>query len=195
MKRKRAHVVRDVAQLELLGSPARLQLVMAMSRLGPSTAADLAASLNRPAETLYYHLHKLVEGGLARTAGSRPGRRRPQAVYELVQPLIQVDPKATDPAYLETLGDLYAASLRHAGRTLRRALTAEADRPEGTERETGVLQVHVQLKRKDYAEVRRRLLELTEFALERHVASGEEREYCLTLAVSPVPPGMPADTD
>ncbi|WP_369059474.1 helix-turn-helix domain-containing protein [Caulobacter sp. 73W] len=58
-------LVRDPAQVRLLSSPARQEIVDTLSALGgEASVASLADELGRPADGLYYHLRALVAGGL-----------------------------------------------------------------------------------------------------------------------------------
>lgn len=57
--------VRDPAQVRLLSSPVRQEIVDTLAALGGEAGvADLADQLGRPADGLYYHLRALVSGGL-----------------------------------------------------------------------------------------------------------------------------------
>lgn len=57
--------VRDPAQVRLLSSPVRQEMVDTLAALGGEAGvANLADQLGRPADGLYYHLRALVLGGL-----------------------------------------------------------------------------------------------------------------------------------
>jgi len=57
--------IADPAQIRLLSSPVRQELVDTLAALGgEASVAALAGQVGRPADGLYYHLRALVRGGL-----------------------------------------------------------------------------------------------------------------------------------
>ncbi|QAY75183.1 helix-turn-helix domain-containing protein [Sphingosinicella sp. BN140058] len=70
-------VVRNRAQVRLLASPVRQEVVDTLAALGGEAGvASLAEQLGRPADGLYYHLRALVAGGLVEEVPSENGERR-----------------------------------------------------------------------------------------------------------------------
>jgi len=68
--------IRDPAQIRLLASPVRQELVDTLASLGgEATVASLAEQLGRPADGLYYHLQLLTEGGLLNEEAGSNGER------------------------------------------------------------------------------------------------------------------------
>src|SRR5690606_4460037 len=95
-------------------------------RQGPRSAGELAEALGISGTAVRSHLVRLEERGLVTTVGSRPGTRRPEALYGVTPQAEQLFPKAyaaalsavvtllrerEDPAEVEAL-------LRAAGRRL-----------------------------------------------------------------------------
>ncbi|MDF1798906.1 MAG: helix-turn-helix domain-containing protein [Planctomycetota bacterium] len=74
----------QLARLQALASPARLELVEALQVGGASTAADLAARLGRAPDSLYHHLRQLEAAGIVARRGSRATGGRRSAVFDLV---------------------------------------------------------------------------------------------------------------
>lgn len=70
-------IVQDKRQLSALTSSARQEIVDVLSQMGTVSVGELAATLGRPADALYYHLRVLKEAGLVLRAGYRG-----QGVYE-----------------------------------------------------------------------------------------------------------------
>jgi len=54
-----------------------------LEAMGEATVGDLAASIGKPADRLYHHIHVLESAGLVRVAGSRPASRRDETLYAL----------------------------------------------------------------------------------------------------------------
>jgi len=70
-------VIRDPAQLRLLSSGVRQEMVDTLAALGGEAGvASLAEQLGRPADGLYYHLRALVAGGLVEELPTDGGERR-----------------------------------------------------------------------------------------------------------------------
>ncbi len=70
-------VIRDPAQVRLLSSGVRQEMVDTLAALGGEAGvASLADQLGRPADGLYYHLRALVAGGLVEELPSDGGERR-----------------------------------------------------------------------------------------------------------------------
>lgn len=70
-------VIRDPAQVRLLSSGVRQEIVDTLAALGgESGVAGLADQLGRPADGLYYHLRALVAGGLVEEMLSDAGEHR-----------------------------------------------------------------------------------------------------------------------
>lgn len=65
-------------------APVRFEMLEAMRGVAPCSMGELAQSLDRPADTLYPHLRKLLRIGVVLEAGRRTGRSRPEMVYDLV---------------------------------------------------------------------------------------------------------------
>jgi DNA-binding transcriptional ArsR family regulator len=70
-------VISDPAQLRLLSSDVRQEMVDTLAALGGEAGvASLAEQLGRPADGLYYHLRALVAGGLVEELPTDAGERR-----------------------------------------------------------------------------------------------------------------------
>ena len=64
-------------------APVRFELLEAMRAIAPCSAREIALALDRPADALYPHLRVLLKIGVVRDVGGRPGRTRPERVYDL----------------------------------------------------------------------------------------------------------------
>jgi len=76
-KRTPGGVLENKAALTALVSTVRQEIVDTIEALGGDAAvADIAAHLGRPADGIYYHLRRLVEGGVLREVDAADGGRR-----------------------------------------------------------------------------------------------------------------------
>ncbi len=114
----RGSVVRTPAQLRALASPARQEIVDALARLGTMSIAQIADTLDRPADGLYYHIRALVRAGLNVAAGRRPDRGRSEALYRAVAPDLRIPPALSKSG---PVVDIVASLLRLGIRDYRRA--------------------------------------------------------------------------
>jgi Helix-turn-helix domain len=72
--------------LKALVSPVRQEVVDALAKVGTASAIELAATLGRPADALYYHLRALRKSGLVVHAGFRTAARRQEELFRTIAP-------------------------------------------------------------------------------------------------------------
>ena len=84
MARAHRKFVVSPEQWKLLLSPVRAEVAEALRLLGPSSIADIADILDRPADGLYPHVRALVSAGFVTTAGSRKLGRHVETLYDVV---------------------------------------------------------------------------------------------------------------
>lgn len=70
-------------QLKLMSFGPRREIIATLANDPDLSARDLAEHLRRPVTGLYRHLDLLLDGGLIRQSGQRPGIKRPEALYSL----------------------------------------------------------------------------------------------------------------
>ncbi len=74
-KRSTRSAVENAAEIEVLASPTRIELVDTVEALGSASVAELAEQLGRPADGLYYHLRQLAAAGLLVEEATAEGKR------------------------------------------------------------------------------------------------------------------------
>lgn len=105
----------DPALIDLLASGPRQEIVDTLAATGPSSIADLAVELAVPADTLYFHVRKLIKAGLVTECGTRQTEGRDAALYAVPSALqLGYDPE--NPANVHAVTRAAAAMLRLAGR-------------------------------------------------------------------------------
>jgi predicted transcriptional regulator len=95
---RQTHVVRSDQQLAALTSAARQEIVDVLAQMGTVSVAEVAATLGRPADALYYHLRVLKRVGLLLHAGyQRRGGRR-EELFRAVAPEVRLsyEPRSKD---------------------------------------------------------------------------------------------------
>ena len=83
-------IVQDKQQLTALTSSARQEIVDVLSQMGTVSVGELAATLGRPADALYYHLRVLRQGGLVLRAGYRGQGVRKEELIRTVSSDLQL---------------------------------------------------------------------------------------------------------
>ena len=80
-KREPVYVIFGKKELSALASSARQEIIDVLGQMGTVSVAELAETLGRPADTLYYHLRILTKAGLVQSVGSRLKDGRPEALF------------------------------------------------------------------------------------------------------------------
>lgn len=115
-------------------SPPRTEIAEALRLLGPCSMAEIAAVIDRPADTLYRHMAALKKAGLAREAGLRKRGRNAEQVFEMAAEDFVPDFSKTSKEGANRAVHRAASTLLKAmDRTVRDAAAARAleARPEG----------------------------------------------------------------
>lgn len=178
-----SNVISSPAQLKVLASPARQEILDLLARLGPASAAELGPFLGRPADGLYYHLRALQRVGLVRAAGVRVRAGRSEAIFRSVhrQPMLHHDPspRGNSPAVAAIVGSM----LRLGIRDFRRAASSAMVRVDGPRRDLWALRVTGWLSATDLAAVNRRIRAL------RDTVGGPRPKgslYAITILLTPL---------
>lgn len=114
------YVIRLAKQADALVSPVRQEIVDAVAASGPSTAAQIADSLGRRPDTLYYHFQALLKVGLLLEVGRQRAGRRFCAVYDVPGRPLKLGYRRGLRA--ETVAGIVRAALRLADRDFSRAI-------------------------------------------------------------------------
>lgn len=178
-------VVREVAQVRALTGPMPHRLVSAFERMGQCTVGELSDALDEPAESLYYHVRRMVGAGVIRQCGMRPTSRRDEAIYELPGKELVFDPTNKTPAFLAALAKSVSALLRLADRAYGLAIAARGTRRKGGTRNLMIQQHYARLGADDLTELNRKLEDIADFIQERDDSSARPW-VSLTMVLSPV---------
>jgi DNA-binding transcriptional ArsR family regulator len=80
-KRDPVYPIYSKKELSALASSARIEIIDVLAQMGTVSVAELAATLGRAADTLYYHLRILQKAGLVVDCGTRVTQGRSEALY------------------------------------------------------------------------------------------------------------------
>ena len=133
-RRQKSYLIESAAQRTAVSSPIRLEILGQFTSPGGMSIAEIAERLGRPAATLYYHFRILEKVGLLVRTGSRPGTKKPEALYEPVanrfEFAVKQDSQSAVGAAIKTL----SLAFRMAERDLESALKSGTARTSGKHR-------------------------------------------------------------
>ena len=157
MTEPKTHWIREPAQIEAMISPLRQAIIDRIEALGPSSVADLARSLGRPADALYYHVHKLQQVGLLVETGSRSTARRDEALYDFPRRRWHIAYELADPSNVAAIRKATTSLLRQAGRDFDDGVEHPKARVKGPLRNLWSLRLEARLSRDEVREINRHL--------------------------------------
>jgi len=186
MKRKAAAPIHTARQLQALASPVGRELLQALRCGGPATVAELGPRLGRRANSLHYHVRKLVAAGLLQPVDSRRSGARTQTVYDVVADRF-VGPSAPRQPRLRALTvDVVASLLRQSTRDFTRGTSRPADVVDtGAGRNVVADRHSAWLAPRQLARVNRLIDELHQVFRE-NTGTQQGRLYALTTVLTPL---------
>ncbi len=158
---KRRYSVRSSAQLQVLASPDRQEIVQTLLGRPPMSVRDLGELLGRLPVSLYYHLRALERAGLVVRAGDRGAGRGKETLYGLPAGEIAIQPERRGRREVAALRKIGAGAFRQAMR-LHDAMVAEEPSPRLLRREHLLAQRTVRLDARGLEQVNRRLRDLAD---------------------------------
>ena len=86
MAKAERYIIRNEKQLAVLAAAARQEVADVLAEMGTVSISEIAATLGRPADSLYFHIRALRKAGLVKQAGYRLRRGRKEALFRTVAP-------------------------------------------------------------------------------------------------------------
>lgn len=185
-KRKKIARVRTAEQIRVLASPASIEIIHALRIGGPTTVAEIGPRLGRKANSLHYHLRKLVRAGFVRQVSARRSGARTEAIYDVVADYFSGPSVAKDPKLQKLSNNAVAAILRLAARNFAQATENPALlRDNGNHCNIAAARTKGRLTRAQLAEVNGHLDALRRIFLEGNMR--QRGELCaLTIVLTPM---------
>ena len=183
MKKPRTHLIRSQRQLRVLTAAARQEVVDVLSQMGTVSVSELAASLNRPADALYFHLRALTRAGLVQQVRFRSAGRKKEALYRTVAPELCLSYEPAQRDNRKALSRIVASMLRLGIRDFTSALTPENAIVSGRYRELWAQRKTGRLSLAEVGNVNRSISELTRH-FSAHRSGG--RLYAITVLITPL---------
>ena len=173
----------EPAQLRVLASPLRQEILDLVARTGSAQVSELASLLGRPADSLYYHLRELERVGLVVSSRARSNGKRGEMLFRTAhrEPTLRhdVSPRGNTPA----VASIVASMLRLGIRDFRNAASSEGVCTQGPGRELWALRVTGWLDAKQIAGINKRIHGLKD-AVGRPRSRG--KLYAITILLTPL---------
>lgn len=186
MPRPPIHLITTPKAWAVYIAPVRLEIVETMRMIAPCSIAEIAAAIDRPADTLYRHIEKLRKIGAVVEAGVRRSGRRFEQVFDLAGDDFRLGLRDLSPRTTNKMFDLSAQSIAKLfSRTARDATAAEQIVYEPTKRNASVKFEQAWLTQAEFEELRGMFVALKEFMDARKLRR-EGRLYFVAFAAIPV---------
>jgi predicted transcriptional regulator len=176
------YVIRSQKQLAALASAARQEVVDVLAEMGTVSVAELAATLGRPADALYFHLRALTKAGLVRQAGYRSRGGRKEALFRTVAPDLWLHYEPRSETNRRAVTAIVGSMLRLGIRDFRRAFQSDVI-VSGAQRELWALRKTGRLSLAQIAGVNRSIAHL-KGTLSKPRGGG--RLYGITVLLTPL---------
>jgi DNA-binding transcriptional ArsR family regulator len=167
-------------------APARLELVETMRMLAPCSIAEIAAAIDRPADTLYRHIEKLRKIGVVTEAWVRRSGRRFEQVFDLAGDDFRPHFRDTSPRTTNKMfGDATKSIAKILLRTTRDATAAEQIVFEPSKRNAFAKFEHAWLSQAEVEQLGEMFLAIKRF-MDARKSRREGRLYLAAFAAVPV---------
>lgn len=181
--------VLNIASLRAWGlilAPVRLEIIEVMRLIAPCSIAEVSAVLDRPADSLYRHMDKLVSAGVAVRVGIRQRGRHSEQVYDLIADDIspgwnELSVRQANQLCHQTMGAIAKVMERSARDSARHGELVGLDK---TRHLTGFLE-HAWLTPEDLLELRARIMAVKSFLVSKKTP-GRGRLYVTIGAALPI---------
>jgi len=183
----RSRPVTTEREMAAVASPARQEIVDVLMQMGKASVTEIARTLGRPPDSLYYHVRALERAGLVVQAGSRGRGRRREAVYRTDAPELTLRYDPSSAANVRGTVRIIDSMLRLTGRDFRRGYRAGHAVVEGPRREIWAIRATGWLTPAMIQDVNRRMRDLKNVVAKRGNRAG--RLYAITMVLVPLDRG------
>ena len=183
MRRGTKYVIREQRQLKVLVSAGRQEIVDALAKLDSASVGELAATLGRPADALYYHLRALKKSGLVVHAGFRGRGRRKEELFRTIAADLRLHYEPADAGNRRAVTAIVGSLLRLGIRDFRKAFNKGRALVQGPKRELWAARQVGWLLPEELAEVNKSIQRLRRVVARRRPGG---RLYAITVMLTPL---------
>jgi predicted transcriptional regulator len=180
---KSLYVIDSKKQLTAITSAARQEILDVLTQMGTVSITEMAATLGRPPDALYYHMRILLRAGLVETVGSRPTERRPEKLFRTIARDLRINYELSRPHSGRALIAIVGSMLRLGIRDFRDSIRNQSVIVSGKHRELWAARKTGWLTKRDLTKVVESIEQLG-----RSVArpSGRGQLYGITILLTPL---------
>jgi predicted transcriptional regulator len=180
---KSLYVIGSKKQLTAITSAARQEILDVLTQMGTVSITEMAATLGRPPDALYYHMRILLRAGLVETVGSRPTERRPEKLFRTIARDLRINYELSRPHSGRALIAIVGSMLRLGIRDFRDSIRNQSVIVSGKHRELWAARKTGWLTKRDLTKVVESIEQLG-----RSVArpSGRGQLYGITILLTPL---------
>jgi hypothetical protein len=180
---RKHHVIRSREQLGVLAAAARQEIVDVLATMGTVSVAEIATTLGRPADALYFHLRALKKSGLVQQAGYRVRAGRKEALFRTVAPELHLHYEPKSKANRRAVTAIVSSMLRLGIRDFSRAFERGDAIVSGPHRELWALRRTGRLSLTQIAGLNRSIAKVNR---DVSTTNGGERLYGITILLTPL---------
>lgn len=180
---KQRHLIRTNTQLAALVSAARQEVVDVLAEMGTVSVAEIAATLGRPADALYFHLRALKRAGLVTEVRDRSRGGRKEALFRTVARELWLRYEPGSKANRRAVTAIVSSMLRLGIRDFGRAFQEPGVIVSGSQRELWAVRKTGRLSRAQVAGVNKSIERLKQAVSKPH---GRGRLYGITVLLTPL---------
>lgn len=170
--------------MRVLKAAARQEILDVLAGMGTVSISELAEVLDRPADSLYYHIRLLQKAGLVHAAGTRGSGVNEEALYCTVASDLRLSYEPGAKGNAKSVVPIVDSMLRLTSRDFQSAFEQEETEVDGTHRELWATRTTGWLTKDQVAEVNRHIQALLRTTAES--SSAEGRLYALTMVLTPL---------
>ena len=179
---KDKYIIEDRRQMRALAASTRQEIIDVLPGMGAVSVAQLAAVLQRPADSLYYHLRILKRVGLVLGAGERRNGGRREALFRAVAREISLRYELGKKGNAQEVNAIVASMLRLSIRDFSDSFGAAKAAVSGPHRELWALRTTGWLSRSELMTANRYIKHLLRLSRARR----GERLYGITVVLNPL---------
>lgn len=181
--------IMERAQIAVLASPRRLDIIDALAAEGPLSVRALAAQIGARPSGLYHHLAMMIDAGLVVEAGTRTVNRKRETLYATPAPRMRLIRALAEGRHREEIDEIVTALTRQMERDFRAAGKLPGRRADGEARNYGFFRLLARPGPENLAAINARLQEVAELLWGSDDPAADP--VCLAWVMTPL--GQPAD--
>jgi DNA-binding transcriptional regulator GbsR (MarR family) len=173
-----------------VASPLRLEILGLFVSADPLAISDMAALMNRSAGSLYHHVRILEQADILKKIGTRPKRKRHEALYLPTASRFKFDTTSGDEDAIVGVLKVMATGFRMAERDLEASLRSDNRQMEGSDRDFYAFRLHARVSPELLAKINEHMNAVLDLLKPDKKTSSkfgpDDQHVALTLALLPI---------